>query len=139
MKSINEVILTAGLTKDAEVKTHKDANGNAFHNCSLNLAFTKTIKNREGNWEDVPMYIMGYYITRSEKLLPLLTKGTQIVITATLDQFVTTKDQQRVTCLTIKDLRLMSSPKPAAPAPQTDNSPFAMSPASEDDDEYVPF
>lgn len=146
MKSINQIVLTAGITKDVEVKTHTDANGRTFHNCSLNLAFTKTVRDANGDFKDEPMYITGYYIVKSDKILPFLTKGTQVLVTASLDQFLSSKDQNRITCLRINDLRLMSRPdtnrtaEPVAPKPEAKANPAAYAVNPEDNDfGYVPF
>lgn len=136
MKSINEIILTAGLTRDAEVKTYQDRNGKPFYNCSLSLGFNKTEKNQDGVYEDVPMYINGHYLCRSEKIIPLLTKGTQVLVVASIDQFVT-KESQRITSLNIRDLRLMGAPKTSS-APAAGNT-YQNDSSSGADDGYVPF
>lgn len=146
MKSINQIVLTAGITKDVEVKTHTDASGKTFHNCSLNLAFTKTVRDANGDFKEESMYITGYYVVKSDKLLPLLTKGTQVLVTASLDQFLSRTDQSRITCLRINDLRLMSRPdvnrtaEPVAPKPEAKANPAAYAVNPEDNDfGYVPF
>ena len=146
MKSINQIVLTAGITKDVEVKTHTDQNGRTYHNCALNLAFTKTTRDANGDFKDESMYITGYYIAKSDKILPFLTKGTQVLVTASLDQFVSRTDQNRITCLRINDLRLMSRPdtnraaEPVAPKPEAKANPAAYAVNPDDNDfGYVPF
>ena len=88
MSSINLVVLTGGLTRDVEVKTGKDRNGRDLYTCSFGLGVTKTSREKDGGWKDESMYHNCYYLTSSEKLLPLLTRGTQVLVTGSLNQYV---------------------------------------------------
>ena len=137
MKSINEVMLTAGLTKDVEVRTYNGNDGKTFYNCQLSLAFTKSARTKDGGFEDVSMYINGSYITRSEKILPLLTKGTQLVVVGSLDQYMGKDNQQRYTCLNIRDVRIISQPRQASQNASQPNGRWNVESAG--GDEYVPF
>lgn len=136
MSSINLVVLTGGLTRDVEVKTGKDRNGRDLYTCSFGLGVTKTSREKDGGWKDESMYHNCYYLTSSEKLLPLLTRGTQVLVTGSLNQYVG-KDGQRVNCITVKDLRLIGAPRNQQNAhAQCQNNNAS---AQADDDEFMPF
>jgi single-strand DNA-binding protein len=90
--SINKVVVSGNLTKDAEVRTTQSGIAIA----SVSIAVNDRIKDAQGNWTDKPNYFDAkMFGARAEKISPYLTKGTKVAIEGKLQWSSWEKDGQR--------------------------------------------
>ena len=75
--SINKVVVSGNLTRDAELRTA--ASGTPV--CSFGVAVNERHKNQSGEWEDYANFIeMSIFGRRAEAVAQYLTKGTKVAI-----------------------------------------------------------
>lgn len=118
--SINRVIISGNLTRDAEVRSTK--NGSIV--TGFGVAVNDRRKNQHtGEWEDWPNFVdCTIFGTRGEKLAAYLAKGTKVAIEGKLRYSSWERDGQRKSKLevVVDDFEFMSSrhggQQPAAPA-----------------------
>lgn len=75
--SINKVMISGNLTRDAELRTA--ASGTAV--CSFGVAVNERRKNQSGEWEDVANFVdCQLFGRRAEAIAQYLTKGTKVAV-----------------------------------------------------------
>lgn len=75
--SINKVIVSGNLTRDAELRT--SASGNTV--CSFGVAVNERRRTQNGEWEEYANFVeMSIFGRRAEALAQYLTKGTKVAI-----------------------------------------------------------
>ena len=75
--SINKVIVSGNLTRDAELRTA--ASGTTV--CSFGVAVNEHRRTQNGEWEDYANFVeMSIFGRRGESLAQYLTKGTKVAI-----------------------------------------------------------
>ena len=76
--SINKVMISGNLTRDAELR----ATNSGFSICAFGVAVNDRTKDQQtGEWVDRPNFIdCTMFGTRAEKLQPYLTKGLKVAI-----------------------------------------------------------
>ncbi len=106
--SINRVVITGNLTRDAELRS--TASGTSV--LGIGVAVNDRRRNPQGEWEDYPNFIdCTMFGTRAEKLQPYLTKGTKVAIEGKLRWSQWERDGQKRSKIEviIDDLEFMSS------------------------------
>ena len=93
MASINRVMITGNLTRDAQVR----ATQNGMEVLSFGVAVNDRCKNQQtGEWEDYPNFVdCTMFGTRGTKLQPYLVKGTRVAIEGKLRYSSWERDGQR--------------------------------------------
>ena len=137
MSSINRVVISGNLTRDAELKSTRSGS------CVLNftIAVNDRRKNAQsGQWEDVPNYVdCVMFGKRAEGIEPYLRKGIKVCIEGKLrwSKFETSAGDTREKLEVIVDeLELMTAKSTGSqPAP---NIP-ASQPVASLSDEIIPF
>lgn len=91
--SINRVMISGNLTRDAEIRSTQS--GMAI--LGFGVAVNDRRKNQQtGEWEDYPNFVdCTMFGTRGEKLQPYLTKGTKVAIEGKLRYSSWERDGQR--------------------------------------------
>ena len=75
--SINKVIVSGNLTRDAELRT--TASGNPV--CSFGVAVNDRRRNQNGEWEDYANFVdCQLFGRRAEAIAQYLTKGTKVAV-----------------------------------------------------------
>lgn len=82
MNSINSIVETANITKDAEVKIFNDGT-NAY---SFDVAINQSKKDEAGNWVDEAFFIKVKFFSKSDYYADKLVKGARVVILGSLVQ-----------------------------------------------------
>ena len=146
--SINKVMITGNLTRDAELRT--TPGGTAV--LSLGVAVNDRRRNQNGEWEDYANFVdCTLFGRRAEAIHQYLVKGTKVAIEGRL-HYSSWEDRnsgQRRSKLdvTIDEIEFMSSrnggvaPAQAASAPQRSQSQYiseAPAPAAYNDED-IPF
>ena len=107
--SINRVMISGNLTRDAEIRSTQS--GMAI--LGFGVAVNDRRKNQQtGEWEDYPNFVdCTMFGTRGEKLQPYLTKGTKVAIEGKLRYSSWERDGQRRSKLEVivDELEFMSS------------------------------
>ena len=139
--SINRVMISGNLTRDAEVRSTQS--GMAI--LGFGVAVHDRRKNQQtGEWEDCPNFVdCTMFGTRAEKLQPYLTKGTKVAIDGKLRYSSWERDGQRRSKLgvIVDDLEFMSGRHAGsgyAPQPVPEAGP-AIDAAASIYDEDIPF
>lgn len=144
--SINKVIISGNLTREAELRT--TSGGTSV--LSFGVAVNERRRNQSGEWEDVPQFVdCSMFGKRAEALEQYLTKGTKVCIEGRLHYSSWEKDGQRRSKLdvTVDELEFMSSrnggeQQPAKRKPMTTKSVMDHAeevPPAAYDDEDIPF
>lgn len=83
--SINRVMISGNLTRDAELR---QTNGNGTSVINFTVAVNDRRRNQTtGEWEDYPNYVdCSMFGTRAEKICPILVKGLKVAIEGKLRQ-----------------------------------------------------
>ena len=135
--SINRVVISGNLTRDAELRTTQSG----MSILDFGVAVNDRRKNQQtGEWEDCPNFVdCTMFGTRAEKLQPYLAKGTKVAIEGKLRYSSWEKDGQRRSKLevVVDDLELMSSRQ--AGAVQDLHTGPALDAAEQVYDEDIPF
>lgn len=143
--SINKVVITGNLTRDAELRTTQG--GTSV--CTIGVAVNDRVRNSStGEWEDYANFInCVLFGRRAEGLSPYLTKGTKVAIEGRLRYSAWEQDGQRRNKIEVlvDELELLSSrnggASQSAPAREAYSAP-ATPVINEDSsvyDEDVPF
>lgn len=106
--SINRVVITGNLTRDAELRS--TASGTSV--LGIGVAVNDRRRNPQGEWEDYPNFIdCTMFGTRAEKLQPYLTKGTKVAIEGKLRWSQWERDGQKRSKLEVivDEIEFMSS------------------------------
>ena len=75
--SINKVVISGNLTRDAELRTA--ASGTAV--CSFGVAVNDRRRNQNGEWEDYANFVdCQLFGRRAEAIAQYLTKGTKVAV-----------------------------------------------------------
>ena len=75
--SINKVVVSGNLTRDAELRT--SASGNTV--CSFGVAVNERRRTQNGEWEEYANFVeMSIFGRRAEAVAQYLTKGTKVAI-----------------------------------------------------------
>ncbi len=116
--SINRVVISGNLTRDAELRTTQS--GMAI--LGFGVAVNDRRKNQQtGEWEDYPNFVdCTMFGTRGEKLQPYLTKGSKVALEGKLRYSSWERDGQLRSKLevVVDDLEFMSSRQQGAPMQQ---------------------
>ena len=141
--SINRVVISGNLTRDAELRTTQSG----MSILDFGVAVNDRRKNqRTGEWEDCPNFVdCTMFGTRAEKLQPYLTKGSKVALEGKLRYGSWERGGQRRSKLgvIVDDLEFMSSRRDDAgsgyaPRPVTEADP-AIDAAASVYDEDIPF
>lgn len=142
--SINKVMITGNLTRDAEVRTTQS--GTAVMN--LGVAVNDRRRNPQtGEWEDYANFVdCTMFGRRAEAIQNYLTKGTKVAIEGRLHYSSwddrTTGQKRHKLDVTIDEIEFMSSRNSAAgdpiPAQRSESIPEAPAPAAYCDED-IPF
>ena len=141
--SINRVVISGNLTRDAELRTTQSG----MSILDFGVAVNDRRKNqRTGEWEDCPNFVdCTVFGTRAEKLQPYLTKGSKVALEGKLRYSSWERGGQRRSKLgvIVDDLEFMSSRRDDAgsgyaPRPVTEADP-AIGAAASIYDEDIPF
>ncbi|WP_449135553.1 single-stranded DNA-binding protein [Senegalimassilia anaerobia] len=107
--SINRVMISGNLTRDAELRSTQSGTSML----GMGIAVNDRRKNQKtGEWEDYPNFVdCTMFGTRAEKLQPYLTKGTKVAIEGKLSYRSWEKDGQRRSKLEVivDEIEFMSS------------------------------
>lgn len=140
--SINRVVVTGNLTRDAELR---DTQGGTPY-LRMGVAVNDRRKNPQtGQWEDVPNFVdCVMFGTRAEAIARYLTKGTKVAVDGSLRYSSWERDGQRRSKLevAVRDVEFMSRQQQAQqPAPQQVpyQAPAQQAPAADVYDEEIPF
>ena len=139
--SINRVVLTGNLTKDAELK--QTSGGMAI--VSMRLAVNDRRKNAStGQWEDSPNFIdVTMFGSRGEAVSRFLTKGKQIAVEGKLrwHEWEGAAGEKRSAIEVVADdIELLGGRGDAPASPRTVSSAPADAPAEDfSDGEDIPF
>lgn len=128
--SINRVVISGNLTRDAELRT--TSGGTSV--LSLGVAVNDRRKNRDGEWEDYPNFVDCAVIgRRAEAIAQYLTKGAKVCVEGRLHYSSWEKDGQKRSKLdvTVDEIEFMSSR--SGGQQQRQEAPAAY------DDEDIPF
>ena len=129
--SINRVMISGNLTRDAELRSTQSGT----FMLGMGVAVNDRRKNQKtGEWEDYPNFVdCTMFGTRAEKLQPYLTKGTKVAIEGKLSYRSWEKDGQRRSKLSVivDDLEFMSS--------KHDDAPKQVDASAEVYDSDIPF
>jgi len=137
--SINRVVLTGNLTKDAELK--QTSGGMAI--VKMRLAVNDRRKNAQtGQWEDTPNYIdVTMFGSRGEAVSRFLGKGKQIAVEGKLRwrEWESPNGEKRSALEVVADdIELLGGRDAGAAAPRA-VSPASAEPADDFDGEDIPF
>lgn len=141
--SINRVVISGNLTRDAELRTTQSG----MSILDFGVAVNDRRKNqRTGEWEDCPNFVdCTVFGTRAEKLQPYLAKGSKVALEGKLRYSSWEGGGQRRSKLgvIVDDLEFMSSRRDDAgsgyaPRPVTEADP-AIDAAASVYDEDIPF
>lgn len=127
--SINKVMVTGNLTRDAELRT--TPSGTAI--LTFGIAVNDRRRNQNGEWEDYANFVdCTMFGRRAEALQKYLQKGVKVAIEGRLHYSSWEKDGQRRSKLdvTVDELEFMSSRKDGTAASAA--SPAAASPEPEE-------
>lgn len=124
--SINRVVVTGNLTRDAELRT--TASGLAIAN--IGIAVNERTKNQAtGDWEDYANFFnCTMFGKRAEGIAPYLTKGTKVAIEGKLHYSAwQTDDGQKRNAVEIRidEIEFLSSRNGGGGAAQTGQTPGA--------------
>ena len=139
--SINRVVLTGNLTKDAELK--QTAGGMAI--ATIRLAVNDRRKNAaSGQWEDKPNYIdVVMFGSRGESVSRFLTKGKQIAVEGKIrwSEWENQAGEKRSKIEVVADdIELLGGRGDAPASPRTVSSAPADAPSDDlADGEDIPF
>lgn len=147
--SINRVVVTGNLTRDAELKATQG--GTPY--LRMGVAVNDRRKNPQtGQWEDVPNFVdCVMFGTRAEAIARYLTKGTKVAVDGSLRYSSWERDGQRRSKLevAVRDVEFTSRQQQAQqPAPQqapaqlpyqAPAAPAQQAPAADVYDEEIPF
>lgn len=136
--SINRVVLTGNLTKDAELK--QTSGGMAI--VKMRLAVNDRRKNAQtGQWEDSPNYIdVTMFGSRGEAISRFLGKGKQIAVEGKLrwSEWESPAGEKRSKVEVVADdIELLGGGRDSGAAPRAVSS--ADAPVNEFDGEDIPF
>ena len=135
--SINRVVLTGNLTRDAELK--QTSGGMAI--VKMRLAVNDRRKNAQtGQWEDSPNYIdVTMFGSRGEAVSRFLGKGKQIAVEGKLrwSEWESPAGEKRSKVEVVADDIELLGGRDSAAAPRAVSS--ATEPAEEFDGEDIPF
>lgn len=130
--SINRVIISGNLTRDAEER--RTQSGMAI--ASFGVAVNERRKNNQtGEWEDYPNFVdCSMFGNRAEKLAPYLVKGTKVAIEGKLRYSQWERDGQKRSKLEViaDEIELMSKGQ-SAQAPKAQGAVDASPVYYEDD------
>lgn len=130
--SINRVIISGNLTRDAEER--RTQSGMAI--ASFGVAVNERRKNNQtGEWEDYPNFVdCSMFGNRAEKLSPYLVKGTKVAIEGKLRYSQWERDGQKRSKLEViaDEIELMSKGQ-SAQAPKAQGAVDASPVYYEDD------
>ena len=135
MASINRVMITGNLTRDAQLRTTQSG----MEVLGFGVAVVDNRKNQQtGEWEDYPNFVdCTMFGHRGPKLQPYLTKGTRVAIEGKLRYSSWERDGQRRSKIeVIPDEIVFLSARNAQTAP---SQPAAMDAAYGVYDEDIPF
>lgn len=135
MASINRVMITGNLTRDAQLRTTQSG----MEVLGFGVAVVDRRKNQQtGEWEDYPNFVdCTMFGTRGEKLQPYLTKGTRVAIEGKLRYSTWERDGQRRSKIeVIPEEIVFLSARSTQTAP---SQPAAMDAAYGVYDEDIPF
>ena len=137
--SINRVVLTGNLTKDAELK--QTSGGMAI--VKMRLAVNDRRKNSQtGQWEDAPNFIdVTMFGSRGEAVSRFLSKGKQIAVEGKLrwSEWESAGGEKRSKVEVVADdIELLGGRGDATAAPRT-ASPAPGAPVDDFDGEDIPF
>ena len=135
MASINRVMITGNLTRDAQLRTTQSG----MEVLGFGVAVVDNRKNQQtGEWEDYPNFVdCTMFGPRGPKLQPFLTKGTRVAIEGKLRYSSWERDGQRRSKIeVIPDEIVFLSARNAQTAP---SQPAAMDAAYGVYDEDIPF
>jgi len=137
--SINRVVLTGNLTKDAELK--QTSGGMAI--VSMRLAVNDRRKNSStGQWEDSPNFIdVTMFGSRGEAVSRFLSKGKQIAVEGKLrwHEWEAASGEKRSKLEVVADdIELLGGRGEGTAAPRAASAP-AAGPADDLDGEDIPF
>ena len=135
--SINRVVISGNLTRDAELRTAQSG----MSILDFGVAVNDRRKNqRTGEWEDCPNFVdCTMFGTRAEKLQPYLAKGTKVAIEGKLRYSSWERDGQRRSKLevVVDELEFMSTRQGGAV--QDLHTGPALDAAEQVYDEDIPF
>ena len=135
--SINRVMISGNLTRDAELRSTQSG----MSMLGLGVAVNDRRKNqRTGEWEDWPNFVdCTMFGARAEKLQPYLTKGTKVAIEGKLRYSSWEREGQRRSKLevVVDEIEFMSSKHGGAV--QDLHSGPALDAAEQVYDEDIPF
>lgn len=135
--SINRVMISGNLTRDAELRSTQS--GMAI--LGFGVAVNDRLKNKHtGEWEDYPNFVdCTMFGTRAEKLQPYLAKGAKVAIDGKLSYRSWEKDGQRRSKLEVivDEIEFMSS-KQGGAVQHLHTGP-ALDAAEQVYDEDIPF
>ena len=107
--SINRVMISGNLTRDAELRSTQSGTSML----GMGIAVNDRRKNQKtGEWEDYPNFVdCTMFGTRAEKLQPYLTKGAKVAVEGKLSYRSWEKDGQRRSKLEVivDEIEFMSS------------------------------
>lgn len=113
--SINKVLITGNLTRDAELRS--TASGMSL--AMFGIAVNDRRKNQQtGEWEDYPNFIdCTMFGKRADALAPYLTKGTKVAIEGKLrwHQWETDGQKRSKVDVIVDEIELLSGKKQAEP------------------------
>ncbi len=145
--SINNVIISGNLTRNAELRTSKSG----VHVSEFCIAVNERVRNANGEYEDYPNFIdCVLFGKRAESLSQYLTKGLKVAVSGNLSQQRWTDDKgnnrSRIRVI-VNELDLMSRIQQAQqvqqqPATQNNQQQFVANspePAIEFANEDIPF
>ena len=135
--SINRVMISGNLTRDAELRSTQSGT----YILGMGIAVNDRRKNQKtGEWEDYPNFVdCTMFGTRAEKLQPYLTKGTKVAIEGKLSYRSWEKDGQHRSKLEVivDEIEFMSS-KQGGAVQHLHTGP-ALDAAEQVYDEDIPF
>ena len=140
--SINRVMITGNLTRDAEIRATQSGTQVA----NFGVAVNDRRRNQQGNWEDVPNFIdCVLFGARAQALSQRLLKGQKVAVEGKLRYSSwQAQDGQRRSKIevVVDDIDLLAQPRQQAnytPQPQMPPQQAQMPINAPIADEYVPF
>ena len=121
--SINRVIISGNLTRDAELRN----TAGGLPVLGFGMAVNDRRKNQNGEWEDYPNFIdCTVFGQRAEGLSKWLTKGTKVAVEGKLRWSQWEKDGAKRSKIEIivDELEFMSKGETQAPQAPVDDLPF---------------
>ena len=142
MSSINSVVVSGNLTRDAELQ--RSANGSAF--LHFTVAVNDRVKDSNGNWTDKANFTdWTIFGKRAESIAEYLRKGTFVVVSGKLDKHTWDgKDGQKRSKIQFVAWEIefktneYQAPAPA-PAPQENEGQAVPTVEGEPIDAQIPF